>query len=74
MLDERFLMLNGDVLTDIDLTAPDRPARAHRRARRRSRWSPVADPSAYGLVLLDEDRSVREFIEKPSSDQSRRRT
>ena len=29
---------------------------------------PVADPSAYGLVHLDEDRSVRDFVEKPSSD------
>ena len=43
LLDERFLMLNGDVLTDIDLTAPDRPARAHRRegdARARARRRP----------------------------------
>ena len=37
LLDERFLMLNGDVLTDMDLTGPDRAARADRRARRRSR-------------------------------------
>ena len=32
LLDERFFMLNGDVLTDIDLTAAARPARADRRA------------------------------------------
>ena len=36
LLDERFLVLNGDVLTDLDLTAPGRAARA-RRARAR-RW------------------------------------
>ena len=29
---------------------------------------PVADPTAYGLVHLDEDRSVKDFVEKPSSD------
>src|ERR671914_274333 len=28
----------------------------------------VEDPSAYGLVRLDEDRAVREFVEKPSPD------
>ena len=37
LLDERFLMLNGDVLTDIDLTAQIAAARGDRRARRRSR-------------------------------------
>ena len=46
----------------------DRPARADRCARRPSRSSPVADPSAYGLVHLNEDRSVKDFVEKPSSD------
>src|SRR6266516_518372 len=30
---------------------------------------PVEDPSAYGLVRLREDRSVKEFVEKPSPDQ-----
>ena len=33
LLDERFFMLNGDVLTDLDLTAQLEPARADRRAR-----------------------------------------
>ena len=37
LLDERFFMLNGDVLTDIDLTGAARPARAHRRRGRRWR-------------------------------------
>jgi mannose-1-phosphate guanylyltransferase len=30
---------------------------------------PVEDPSAYGLVRLNDDASVREFVEKPSPDQ-----
>jgi mannose-1-phosphate guanylyltransferase len=66
MLDERFLMLNGDVLTDIDLTAQ---IAQHEAAGASATLAlvPVPDPSAYGVVVLREDRSVREFVEKPSS-------
>ena len=67
LLDERFLMLNGDVLTDIDLTGQ---IAQHERtgAKATLALAPVPDPSAYGLVHLNEDRSVRDFVEKPSSD------
>ena len=67
MLDERFLMLNGDVLTDIDLTAQIAQHEAT-GATATLALVPVADPTAYGVVILEQDRSVREFIEKPSSD------
>ncbi len=67
LLDERFLMLNGDVLTDIDLTAQIAQHEATGAVGTLA-LVPVADPSAYGLVLLEEDRSVREFIEKPSGE------
>jgi mannose-1-phosphate guanylyltransferase len=68
LLDERFLMLNGDVLTDIDLTAQ---IAQHERTGARATLAlvPVEDPTAYGLVHLEEDRSVRDFVEKPSPDQ-----
>jgi mannose-1-phosphate guanylyltransferase len=67
LLDERFLMLNGDVLTDIDLT---KQIAQHERTGARATLAlvPVADPSAYGLVHMREDRSVKDFVEKPSSD------
>jgi mannose-1-phosphate guanylyltransferase len=65
MLDERFLMLNGDVLTDIDLTAQIAQHEAN-GARATLALVPVSDPSAYGVVILREDRSVSEFVEKPS--------
>ena len=67
MLDERFVMLNGDVLTDLDLGAQ---IEQHEQTGARATLAlvPVADPSAYGLVHLNEDRSVRDFVEKPSSD------
>jgi mannose-1-phosphate guanylyltransferase len=67
MLDERFLMLNGDVLTDIDLTAQIAQHEAT-GARATLALVPVADPSAYGLVILREDHSVSDFVEKPSAD------
>lgn len=67
MLDERFLMLNGDVLTDIDLSSQ---IAQHERTGATATLAlvPVEDPSAYGLVHLHEDNSVRDFLEKPSSD------
>jgi mannose-1-phosphate guanylyltransferase len=67
MLDERFLMLNGDVLTDLDLTEQ---IAQHEQSGAKATLAlvPVADPSAYGLVHLNDDRSVRDFVEKPSPD------
>ncbi len=63
-LAERFLMLNGDVLTDIDLGAQ---MAQHERTGATGTLAlvPVADPSAYGLVRLNEDASVKGFLEKP---------
>ena len=68
LLDERFLMLNGDVLTDIDLTAQI-AQHAKTGATGTLALVPVEDPSAYGLVRLHSDHAVREFVEKPSADQ-----
>ena len=68
LLDERFLMLNGDVLADFDL---HEQLRQHERTGARATLALVAveDPSAYGLVRLKDDRSVAEFLEKPSPDE-----
>src|ERR671931_2470911 len=68
LLDERFLMLNGDVLTDMDLTAQ---MVQHERTGAAATLAlvPVDDPSAYGLVRTAPDRKVEEFLEKPASDQ-----
>lgn len=69
LLDDRFLMLNGDVLADIDLTAQ---MRQHEQTGARGTLAliPVDDPSAYGLVPLGEDNAVREFLEKPGPDEA----
>jgi mannose-1-phosphate guanylyltransferase len=68
LLEDRFLMLNGDVLTDMDLTAQ---IAQHERtgARATLALTPVDDPSAYGLVRTGDGGEVSEFVEKPSPDQ-----
>ena len=60
-------MLNGDVLCDIDLTAQ---IAQHERTGAKGTLAlvPVDDPSAYGLVHLEDDHAVRDFVEKPSPD------
>ena len=68
LLDERFFMLNGDVLTDLDLSG-QLAQHEETGARGTLALIGVEDPSAYGLVRLNEDRSVNEFLEKPSPDQ-----
>jgi mannose-1-phosphate guanylyltransferase len=68
LLDERFLMLNGDVLTDLDVTSQLRRHEAT-GARGTLGLYPVDDPSAYGLVRLNGDGAVTEFVEKPAPDQ-----
>jgi mannose-1-phosphate guanylyltransferase len=68
LLDERFLMLNGDVLADLDLSA-QLAQHEGTGARATLALYPVDDPSAYGLVRLDEAGAVTGFVEKPSPDQ-----
>jgi mannose-1-phosphate guanylyltransferase len=68
LLEERFLMLNGDVLTDLDLTAQMAQHEAT-GATGTLALVPVQDPANYGLVRCDADHAVVEFIEKPSGDQ-----
>jgi mannose-1-phosphate guanylyltransferase len=62
-LGERFLALNGDVLTDLDLTAL---VEAHERrgARATIGLHPVPDAAAYGLVRSGPDGQVGAFLEK----------
>jgi mannose-1-phosphate guanylyltransferase len=63
LLEERVLVLNGDVLTDIDLTAE---LEQHERTGARATLAlyPVDDTSSYGVVPTDAEGRVTEFIEK----------
>src|SRR5215217_1035647 len=67
LLEERLLVLNGDVLTDIDLTAElDQHERTGARATL-ALYS-VEDTSSYGVVPTADDGQVTEFIEKGGGD------
>jgi mannose-1-phosphate guanylyltransferase len=68
LLDERFLMLNGDILADLDLTAQLAQHQAT-GARATICLVPVDDPSAYGLVRSDGAGAVTGFLEKPSPEE-----
>jgi mannose-1-phosphate guanylyltransferase len=63
-IDERFLVVNGDVLTDLDVTAflAFHDARAAEGSVSLHR---VDDPSRYGVVLTDARGRVSAFVEKP---------
>ncbi len=61
---ERFVVVNGDVLTDLDLGAlvafhDDRGGEGTIALHR------VEDPSAFGVVPTDPDGRVQAFVEKP---------
>jgi NDP-sugar pyrophosphorylase family protein len=63
------VVLNGDVLTDVDLSAMLR-FHAERGARATIYLTRVADPSPYGLVMLAGDRRVTRFVEKPKPEEA----
>ena len=80
LLDDRFLVLNGDVLSDLDLSGLVR-AHSERGAVATLALSPAEDPSAYGLVRraggpaapgadpATDGGEVLEFLEKPDPGQ-----
>jgi len=59
------VVLNGDVLTDINISDV---IRCHKKNKAKATLTltPVTDPTPYGLVLTDKNGRVKEFIEKPS--------
>lgn len=68
-IDDTFVVCNGDVLTDVDLSAV---VAFHRRRQAAAtiHLTPVDDPSRYGVVPTDEEGRVLAFIEKPARDQA----
>ena len=67
-IEDTILVFNGDVLTGINLNAVVQRHRA-RNARATIVLTPVANPSAYGLVETDDNDNVRRFVEKPKADE-----
>jgi mannose-1-phosphate guanylyltransferase len=63
-IDERFLVVNSDVMTDLDLTALVK-LHEERGAEGTIALTPVDDPSHFGVVTTDGDGRVLAFVEKP---------
>lgn len=68
-IDETFVVVNGDALTGLDITALIAFHRG-RQATATIALTPVEDPSRYGVVATDEDGRVEAFIEKPPAGQA----
>jgi mannose-1-phosphate guanylyltransferase len=64
-IDERFVVVNGDVLTDLDLGALVAFHDA-RGGEGTIALHQVEDPSAFGVVPTDGDGRVEAFVEKPA--------
>ena len=64
-IDDTFVVANGDILTDLDVDALVDFHRA-RHAEATIHLTPVADPSAYGVVDVDNNGRVHRFVEKPA--------
>lgn len=64
-IDETFVVANGDVLTDLDIGSLVAFHR-DRGAEATLHLIGVDDPSAFGVVALDEHGCVQRFVEKPA--------
>jgi len=69
LLNDSFIVFNGDVFTDIDLTAMMNLHR-EKKAIISIALTPVEDPTIYGVVETDSDGKVKRFVEKPSWDKA----
>ncbi len=68
-IDERFIVLNGDVITDLDIGALI-DFHQQRGAEGTIALHRVEDPSAFGVVPTDADGRVQAFVEKPPRDEA----
>jgi mannose-1-phosphate guanylyltransferase len=64
-VDDTFVVVNGDVLTDFDVTGLVKLHR-ERAASCTVGLTPVSNPSAFGIVVTDDDGKVETFVEKPA--------
>ena len=61
VVDDRFVVLNGDVLVD-----PTLPAALAAASGTAIATTPVADPRSYGLISVGDDGSMEGIVEKPA--------
>ena len=67
LLDEPFIVFNGDIITGIDLTDM---VKRHREIKPEASiaLTPVDNPTLYGVVEADAGGKVKRFVEKPGWD------
>ena len=65
-----FLVISGDALTDLDLTALMEFHRRHGGIATLV-LTPVDDPSKYGVVIVDQEGRILDFQEKPGREEAR---
>ena len=64
-LDERFIIISGDVLTDFDLT---KAIEFHEKKKAKATLvlTRATNPLAFGVVITDNSGKITRFLEKPS--------
>jgi len=67
-LDDTFVVFNGDILTDLNMSQLIEYHRA-KKAIATLTLTSVDDPTQYGLVPIDVSGRIQEFLEKPSWDE-----
>ncbi len=65
MLDDTFIVISGDALTDIDLTAVVDYHKSNNAMATLTLYR-VPNPLEYGVVIVDEQGRIQQFLEKPS--------
>ncbi|MEJ2519543.1 MAG: mannose-1-phosphate guanyltransferase [Desulfuromonadales bacterium] len=63
-LDERFLIISGDLLTDFDLSEVIR-FHDSKQAKATITLTSVTDPLQFGVVITDKQDRITKFLEKP---------
>jgi mannose-1-phosphate guanylyltransferase / phosphomannomutase len=66
LLDDTFVVISGDSITDFDLTAA---IRFHKEKQSKATLilACVPNPIEFGVVIIDETQRIQRFLEKPSS-------
>lgn len=66
LLDDTFLVISGDSITDFDLTAA---IKYHKEKKSKATLilTRVPNPIEFGVVITDEEGSIQRFLEKPST-------
>ncbi|AFZ51416.1 mannose-1-phosphate guanyltransferase [Dactylococcopsis salina] len=66
LLDDTFLVISGDSMTDFDLSAA---IEFHKQKQSKATLvlARVPNPVEFGVVITDQDHQIKRFLEKPSS-------